>query len=180
MISAVVRGVVLAAGASSRMGRPKAELSIAHRADTFLARIIRSLSAAGLPEIVVVTGASADLVRRAAGRISRRVRFAHNPVGRMASSPHCLQVSATLALSSRRSLSRSSMCHLLPCPRIAEVVSAWRACRAPIVRPARGDAHGHPVMFDRAVFDELRASGPGRRRQGSRPRARGRRSQRPD
>jgi molybdenum cofactor cytidylyltransferase len=39
---------------------------------------------------------------------------------------------------------------------VRAVVDAWRASHAPIVRPAIGDRHGHPVLFDRAVFDELR------------------------
>jgi molybdenum cofactor cytidylyltransferase len=39
---------------------------------------------------------------------------------------------------------------------VIAVIDAWRRSRAPIVRPAIGDRHGHPVLFDRAVFDELR------------------------
>ncbi len=38
---------------------------------------------------------------------------------------------------------------------ITRLVSEWRRTRAPIVRPARGDEHGHPVVFDRAIFSEL-------------------------
>ena len=37
------------------------------------------------------------------------------------------------------------------------LVRAWRDTGAPIVRPARGEEHGHPVLFDRRVFAELRA-----------------------
>ena len=39
---------------------------------------------------------------------------------------------------------------------VTAVIAAWRDTRAPIVRPAIGDRHGHPVIFDRAVLDELR------------------------
>jgi molybdenum cofactor cytidylyltransferase len=39
---------------------------------------------------------------------------------------------------------------------VARVIESWRRTGAPVVRPARGDRHGHPVLFDRAVFDELR------------------------
>jgi molybdenum cofactor cytidylyltransferase len=39
---------------------------------------------------------------------------------------------------------------------VTAVIAAWRDGRAPIVRPAIGDRHGHPVIFDRAVLDELR------------------------
>ncbi len=39
---------------------------------------------------------------------------------------------------------------------VRAVIDAWRPERPPIVRPAIGERHGHPVLFDRAVFDELR------------------------
>ena len=39
---------------------------------------------------------------------------------------------------------------------IRAVVDAWHERHAPIVRPAMGDRHGHPVLFDRLTFDELR------------------------
>jgi molybdenum cofactor cytidylyltransferase len=156
MMWTVVRAVVLAAGASSRMGRPKAALSLAHRADTFLARIIRSLSAAGVADIVVVTGALADIVRLAAGPTDRRVRFVHNPRWEDG------QLSSLLAgLGDPTPELEAILLTLVDVPlvstaTIAAVLSAWRVSRAPIVRPARGDAHGHPVIFDRAVFEELR------------------------
>ena len=41
---------------------------------------------------------------------------------------------------------------------VAALLAEWRRTGAPIVRPARGDEHGHPVVFDRAVFDDLRAA----------------------
>ena len=74
----MVRGLILAAGASSRMGRPKAALPLTDRADTFLSRLLRTYIVAAVPEVVVVTGANAELVRAAAGRVDARVRFEHN------------------------------------------------------------------------------------------------------
>ena len=41
---------------------------------------------------------------------------------------------------------------------VAAVLAEWRRTRAPIVRPAHGERHGHPVVFDRAVFADLRAA----------------------
>ena len=43
---------------------------------------------------------------------------------------------------------------------VAAVIAAWRRTRAPIVRPANGDRHGHPVIFDRAIFNDLRSADP--------------------
>jgi molybdenum cofactor cytidylyltransferase len=39
---------------------------------------------------------------------------------------------------------------------IRRVIERWKETRAVIVRPVVGTRHGHPVLFDRAVFDELR------------------------
>jgi CTP:molybdopterin cytidylyltransferase MocA len=36
------------------------------------------------------------------------------------------------------------------------VISEWQRTHAPIVRPAIGERHGHPVVFDRRLFQELR------------------------
>ena len=37
--------------------------------------------------------------------------------------------------------------------------ATWRP-RAPIVRPVRGEEHGHPVLIDRSLFGALRAADP--------------------
>jgi molybdenum cofactor cytidylyltransferase len=41
---------------------------------------------------------------------------------------------------------------------VKTVMAAWRRTRAPIVRPAIADRHGHPVIFDRALLHELRSA----------------------
>jgi molybdenum cofactor cytidylyltransferase len=41
---------------------------------------------------------------------------------------------------------------------VRALMRAWRETGAPIVRPARGDEHGHPVLFERRLFAELRAT----------------------
>jgi molybdenum cofactor cytidylyltransferase len=44
-------------------------------------------------------------------------------------------------------------------PRTVRVVVAeWQRVRAPLVRPAIGDRHGHPVVFDQRLFAELRTA----------------------
>jgi CTP:molybdopterin cytidylyltransferase MocA len=159
MIERVLRAVILAAGASSRMGRPKAELGLVDPVDTFLSRLIRSFLAAGLPDIVVVSGAVHDEIRQAAGPFRRRVRFAHNAdwtLGQLSSllvgldHPPVVNLEGVLMTLVDVPLVRPDT--------VRAVVNAWRRSRAPIVRPARGDEHGHPVIFDGAVFNELRSA----------------------
>jgi molybdenum cofactor cytidylyltransferase len=69
----VIAGIILAAGASSRMGTPKALLD--YRGETFLNRLIRVLGTACDP-VIVVLGYHADEIRASA---HGRVRFAVNP-----------------------------------------------------------------------------------------------------
>jgi CTP:molybdopterin cytidylyltransferase MocA len=148
------------------MGRPKATLPLPHLNDTFLSRLLRTYIVAGIPEIVVVTGAHAELVRGAAGAVDGRVRFAHNAhweAGRLSS----LLVGLNTPVPASRSepTIEAVLMTLVDVPLVspatcAGVVAAWRATRALIVRPARGDEHGHPVLFDRALFDTLRSADP--------------------
>jgi molybdenum cofactor cytidylyltransferase len=157
----MVRAVVLAAGASSRMGRPKAGLTLGERGETFLSRMLRTLVAAGLSQVVVVTGSAPEAVRAAAGRVRRNVRFVHNEQWSSG------QLSSLLKGIEdwRGDVLEAALVALVDAPlasaeTVAAVLRAWRHTRAPIVRPARGDLHGHPVIFDRALFDQLRAADP--------------------
>jgi molybdenum cofactor cytidylyltransferase len=156
----MIPGVVLAAGASSRMGRSKALLPTGVAGETFLSRILATLRAADLQDLVVVTGPDAD-VERALERDPALVRIARNPAperGQLSS----LQLG--LALVDRPGVS-AMLVTLVDVPLVAPdtvrtLVAAYRTGRALVARPARGGRHGHPVIFDRAVFDALRQADP--------------------
>lgn len=125
----------------------------------FLARIVRTLQDAGVAELVVVTGKDHDAVvnmlRDAA--LSSAPVVARNPDpsrGQLSS----LWVGMDAVVDSATD---GILVTLVDVPMVAvstvtSVIAAWRRTRAPIVRPAIGDRHGHPVIFDRAVLDELR------------------------
>jgi molybdenum cofactor cytidylyltransferase len=166
-MSSVVRGVILAAGASSRMGRPKAALALTDAADTFVGRLARTFLLAGLPDIVIVTGAHEHEVRRATVPCDARVRFVHNAdwgQGQLSSLLAALDAPPRFE---HRVDVEAIVMTLVDIPTVsaatvAQVLREWRASGAPIVRPARGDEHGHPVVFDRSIFDELRRADPAR------------------
>jgi molybdenum cofactor cytidylyltransferase len=157
----VLRTIILAAGASSRMGRPKPALPIGRTGDTFLSRIITTMLAAELPEIIVVTGATPDTTRAAGPRRDARVRFVQNDAwqsGQLSSLVVGLEVPSVVPI-------EAAVVTLVDIPMVAvetvtTLVRTWRETRAPIVRPARGDEHGHPVIFDTAIFGELRNADP--------------------
>lgn len=149
-----VAGIVLAAGASSRMGRPKMLLPMG--GVTLLGTVAAALLDADLPRVVVVLGCEADRIRAAAGLPDEaRLRVAVNDDWRsgMASSlrrglEECGEAAAALvALGDQAGITAE---------RVKRIVSAWRP-GAPLVVPVHNRRAGHPVLFARALWDELRA-----------------------
>lgn len=163
----MISGVILAAGASSRMGQAKAALPVGTTGETVVARVVKTLIRGGVPRLVVVAGAHIDAVRAAmpasaeatAGR--PRVTIVEHPEWERG------QLSSLLAGLDALDdpLLEAVLVTLVDVPLVAEstvaaVIGAWRRTRAPIVRPVTGDRHGHPVIFDRAIFHDLRSANP--------------------
>ncbi len=162
----MIRGIVLAAGASSRMGRPKAALPFGQTGETLLGRVIRALLDGGVPDLVVVAGAHIDAVREAmpafagAARPTRVRMIEHGGwqrgqlssllAGLDAIDDHVLEAAIVMLVD----------VPLVAPSTVQAVVAEWRRTRAPIVRPVHSDRHGHPVVFDRSVFQDLREADP--------------------
>jgi molybdenum cofactor cytidylyltransferase len=154
----VLAAVVLAAGASARMGRPKA-LLYTPGGRPFVAAIVRAFASAGVDDVVVVTGRDHDQIVETieADPSAVRPRFARNPDpsrGQLSS----LWIGMDAAVTAE---TEALMMTLVDVPMIrpstiARVIGTWRRTGAPIVRPAIEDRHGHPVLFDRSLFEELR------------------------
>jgi molybdenum cofactor cytidylyltransferase len=157
----MISAIVLAAGASTRMGQAKAALPIGTTGETVVARVVKTLVDGGVPRVVVVAGAHIDAVRHAMPSHEPRARLVEHPgweQGQLSSllsgldaidEPHLEAALVTLV-----------DVPLVSAATVAEVVTAWRRTRAPIVRPASGARHGHPVIFDRSVFADLRSADP--------------------
>jgi CTP:molybdopterin cytidylyltransferase MocA len=155
----VIAAIILAAGDSSRMGAPKALLPDRDGLP-FVVRLVRTFISAGIPDVIVVTGARHDDIVRVldSAEVRPRARVVQNPA------PGRGQLSSLwtgLAAANERPEVEAVLMTLVDVPMVSDgtvraVVEAWRRTGAPIVRPAIGDRHGHPVLFDRAVFDELR------------------------
>jgi len=157
----MIPGLVLAAGAASRMGRPKAALPLGGAGGTVLSRVVRTLLDAGLPLVAVVAGAHPEVVRAALGAPEPRVRVIDHAGWRDGQLSSLLAGLADVDEGTLEGVLVTLVdVPLVRAETVRAVVDAWRATRAPIVRPADGDRHGHPVVFDRAVFDDLRAADP--------------------
>ena len=154
----MLAAIILAAGDSTRMGTPKALLPDPD-GRPFVARLVRSFSAAGLDEIVVVTGVMHDAIVDAIATDASPARplCVRNP------DPSRGQLSSLWT--GLEAANRSDIQGVLVTPvdipmirttTIQQVVEAWARTHAPIVRPAVGERHGHPVLFDRVTFESLR------------------------
>jgi len=136
-------------------------LPIGAAGPTALAAVVRTLLAAGLPEIAVVAGAHVEAVREAMPAQEPRARVVVHPGwanGQLSS-----LLAGLDALIDERL--EGLMVTLVDVPLVSAatvtaVVHAWRQHRAPITRPVQSGRHGHPVVFDRAVFDDLRRADP--------------------
>jgi CTP:molybdopterin cytidylyltransferase MocA len=157
----MISGVVLAAGASTRMGQPKAALPFGQMGETILSRIVSTILAGGATEVVVVGGAHIDAVRHAMPVRETRARVIEHTGWQLGQLSSLL---AGLAAIDDPLLAAAIVTPvdvpLVRASTVEAVIDAWRRTRAPIVRPADGDRHGHPVIFDRSVFADLRAADP--------------------
>ena len=155
----MIRGIVLAAGASSRMGQAKAALPLGQTGETLIARVVRTLLRGGVPDVTVVAGAHIDAVLMAMPSHEPRARVIEH-TGWQQGQLSSLQ--AGLAAIDDPLL-EAALVTLVDVPlvqpsTVGAVIAEWRRTQAAIVRPANGTRHGHPVMFDRSVFADLRAA----------------------
>ena len=144
-------GILLAAGESRRMGYPKPLLTIDGK--TFIEKISATMLAV-VPRLVVVLGAHADRIRRAIPR-DERIVIVENPNysrGQLSS--------LKIGLDVVQSEAAGVIVHLADHPIVRvesfrAVVDSYGQARKQIVIARSGGQRGHPVIFDRSIFDEL-------------------------
>jgi molybdenum cofactor cytidylyltransferase len=152
-IDQFVSGVLLAAGSSRRMGRPKQLLDWG---GSPLVRVAAEQAlAAGLQELIVVTGAAhAEIAAALAGLPLRLVYNPEHAQGQSTSLRAGIgalgqQAAATLVLLGDQPFVTAAI--------VGRIVGAWRASGAPIVAPRYRGTRGNPVLFARELFPELLA-----------------------
>ena len=140
------------------MGRPKALLPIGDD-ETFLDRITRTLVDAGLDDVVVVVGADARAIRAAAAPRAG-VRIVDNPDHERGQLTSLVAGLAAIGGNAEAALVTLIDVPLVSTLTVRALLMEWRRRPAPIVRPVSHGRHGHPVIFDRTLFAELRAADP--------------------
>lgn len=163
-----VDGIVLAAGRSSRMGAPKADLELDGR--TFLQRCTDLLRQGGCRSVVVVVADEPAAAAVTAGRALAPGDTAPTPdlddvVVAINPDPDSQQIhSLRIGLAALPGDSAAAAVLPVDAPSVqpATVAGLLRAFREAdpgtvIVRPVHRGQPGHPTIFARAVFAELAA-----------------------
>ncbi len=156
-----IGAIVLAAGRSERMGRPK--MLLPWGATSVLGQVAVTLSAAGIADIVVVTGGWRANVEAEAARLARRlpVRAVFNAdfeQGEMLSSIQC-------GLAAMRPGREAALIALGDQPQVRErsvreVVGAFERTRAAVVVPSWQRRRGHPILLARPVWKTVMSMQP--------------------
>jgi molybdenum cofactor cytidylyltransferase len=146
-----VAAVILAAGGSSRLGRPKQLLQLA--GETLLHRTARMAIESGCDPVVVVLGAVVEQARKILADLD--VRIAINDRW-----PEGLGTSVSVGISA---LNEAEAALVLVCDQAMVNVESLRKLRAAYDREGRGivasryaGTLGVPVLFSRAYFPALR------------------------
>jgi molybdenum cofactor cytidylyltransferase len=144
--------IILAAGASERMGYPKALLP--YRGRPFLSGIVDACYAAGVEKRVVVLGHYADKIKEEIDLSDLLVAVNEHvetgPIGSVRAGLAALAsypVDAILVWPVDRP-------HVAVAT-IEALLDGFRAAHQPIVVPTHDGKRGHPVLFGRPVFAEL-------------------------
>jgi molybdenum cofactor cytidylyltransferase len=160
----MVPALVLASGRSTRMGRPKALLPGGPAGSSFLELVVTTLANGGIMDIVVVGRPQDQALQAEVERLQggeRRLRYAPNAT---ADEGQLSSVLAGLVLADRPGVLGILIVPVdMPLVRpatVRQLLSVFNSNRPAIVRPVYRATHGHPVIFSRALFDELRRADP--------------------
>ena len=149
----MIVAVILSAGESSRMGRPKALLPI--EGQKFIERIVGALRQSRADRIIVVLGHNADEMRREIEHLS--VDILINPAYQ---SGQLSSLQAAIRHIQKEDNFDGMLVHLVDHPYINPalvdlMIERFYQSGRLIVVPRHQGSRGHPVIFSRQLFDEL-------------------------
>ncbi len=152
----MISAFVPAAGLSSRMGGELPKPLLPWGASTVLGTVIGRLAAAGVEEIIVVTGHRAAAVEAALAGLA--ARCVHNPA--YASGEMLSSIQAGLAAA--QPASRGALLALADQPQmelavVQQVLQAFAADDQALVIPSYAMRRGHPIMLPRRLWAEVLA-----------------------
>lgn len=150
--SVQVSVIVLAAGTASRMGRPK---QLAHLGGVpILVHVLRTVREAGLKDIIVVLGSSAEAIKKEVGLegfgVVENSAYSQGISGsiKLGLSQVAIETRAVLILLADQPLVLSST--------LIRLIAEYGRSRPQAAIPTYQGRPGNPVLLDRSLFDKAR------------------------
>ena len=158
----MISGIILAAGSSQRMGSPKSILKI--REKTFLQHIVEVLRSARIINIVIVLGAEAEEIQKSLtwfdGKIVVNEEWQKGQLTSIITGLNNLD----MAMTDPEEINGAMICPidhpLLSQALIVNLLYGYWTSKKKIIIPTFNGQRGHPVVFDKDLFDELRSAPP--------------------
>lgn len=150
-----ITAIVLAAGKSTRMGRPKQLLTWGGK--PLLQHVVDTAARSPVDELVVVLGAAADEVM-ASLDLPPRVRIEINPDYELGQATS-LRVGLGAAKDAHAALILLGDEPDMRLDAINLVLKRWQDCGRAIIRPTYSGRPGHPVLLARETWEEILVSG---------------------
>lgn len=147
----MIAGIVLAAGLSRRMGRPKLLLDWGGK--SVIRRVVEQVKAGGVDELIVVLGHEAATIRKALSGLP--VRFVQNPRPEAGQASSIACGVGALAPGVEAGLIVLGDQPALPPEIIPRLLQTFTQSGKSIVAPVYRGVQGNPVLFAASVFPEL-------------------------
>jgi molybdenum cofactor cytidylyltransferase len=147
----MINAVILAAGQSKRIGKPKPLLRFNDK--TFLEQIISVLKPSLVDRITVVLGAEAETIKK-----SVDLSEAHVVINKDYQKGQLSSLIAAIEDTSEQT--EAILLCLVDAPFITkkvvdEIITKFRETNSPIIIPVFNKERGHPTLFSKSLFNEL-------------------------
>lgn len=154
----MISGIILAAGSSQRMGSPKALLKIGEK--TFLQHIVEALHSARIIDNVIVLGSGAEEIQKTLSWFEGKVAVNNDwQKGQLTSIITGLN-NLDMTKTETEEIHGAIICPvdhpLLTQSLLVDLLQGYWLSKKRIIIPTHQGQRGHPVIFDRELFDEIR------------------------
>ncbi len=151
MTSKPIAGIILAAGAASRMGKPK--LLLPWKGEALICHAARTARQSGLDPLIVVTGAGAEGIKNALAGFD--VTLVHNPDWQSGQSTSVRAGILALPAHVEAAFFLLGDQPFVSPDLIQSLTQKFLETRPAILAPFVGEKRANPVLFSRDMFETL-------------------------